>query len=352
MQFGLLISQIFTFRAIKCLYVLALIFLVIVISACQQYSVGDSYLNELSNVLEVSRTELILKPKPTLRRMADKRLMRERVYQKLPKLSEKDSLSIREFLSIKQCRLQQTIAEKNNSLAFIEQAPACINTLRQERKNSLAEKIAINLDYKKQVVSSMLWNAILNEDENRRFWKVSTEEKLKVTSAEVNSHLSEALTSLGEFIELARNHRSTKQINLEEALSHLRNGRGGEIYNNYQVLAQTLDQANQMINKAINKPFCHAGHNNPKVNYFLNVVTQRFIGEIQKNANQLELNFLQTVAPMQTIEDFLSDSEPAEYAQWRGQRNIDFKQLRNATKQHVNNIQKLFKQCGLSQFKN
>lgn len=362
MCFKFLISQTFSYKAIKCLFSLTVITSFIFISACQQKSVGDSYLNELSNVLEVSKDELVPKHHPALKRLASKRLMRESVYQNFPILSEKDSLSIREFLSIKQCRLQQTLAEKNNSLgkiappsqqllnslAFIEQAPECIETLRQEGNYTLAEKISSNLDYKKQTIPSVLWNAILNEDENRRFWKVSTEKKLNVAIGETSTHLSDALFSLEEFIKLAANHNSTKHINLEEVLSHLRNGRGGEIYNNYQALAQILDQANQLINKAINKPFCHAGHKNPKANYFMNVVTNRFIGEIQKSANQIELNFRQTVVPMQKIEDFLSDYEPTEYAQWRMARNTAFKQLRNAPKLHVKSIQALFEQCGLS----
>lgn len=94
------------------------------------------------------------------------------------------SISIREFLSLRQCELHLVIAKRNsligkvapasqllfNDLQILNTAPKCIDQLVKGNNQLMAEKLINYVEQKESLIIIALWKAILGSRENTLFW--------------------------------------------------------------------------------------------------------------------------------------------------------------------------------------
>ena len=141
------------------------ILLVLVLCGCKpDKNLADDYVQRLENVLDVSGKKTDVKA-PKFPDPRDLKI----------ELSASE-LSIREFLSLRECELHTTIARRNsligkvakpsqllfNNIRILEQGPDCLNTLDNA---TLSKKLKQFLDKKHSEIGQSLWFALLAQDE-------------------------------------------------------------------------------------------------------------------------------------------------------------------------------------------
>ena len=384
--------------------------LCVFLTACNgtDEAIFQRYLTRLNNVLDQTislehqaipssnTTKNTYKFKQALRLPDKKRLT--------PTLLNQDnaaSIGILDFLSIKQCAVQRTIAEKNNHLGkvastsqqllntirFIQQSPACLEWLKQNDKMRLHAKLNTSYQHKQAVLPYLLWQAVINEQEYRDFWSIPLtlgdypQQQLPKMVAALQALYFHAQQYLAQVpITAEQSESSIKQerqaprqttikqtpaqqttartqtinkdvsvqpLDFEEALGILRHGDGGRLLKSYQQLSTQLEHANQLIIAALNQPFCHPQHSRPEAKILQTVVNKVFIGEIQRHANALNQRY-QTIMPLVLrLEELLSAYESPDYRHWRLTRDKIFSHARSAPKRHILLLNRLYQQCGL-----
>jgi len=334
---------------------LILVSLILLLSACNKdgISVSNDYLNRLQSVLEI---ELELnKPNTTLRFPQRRQLKSD---------NSNSVLSIREFLSLRQCKLHTVIAQRNslmgkvalpsqllfNDLQILQHAPACIEKLNASNQSNLAEKL---VDYQQQKIQHLdhsLWQAILGEQENMQFWRVREQPANYPQS--FNNDATKNIKHLLQFVQQVQhgvydlNAQQADQI--EQHLQQLSLADAGTLFQRLIQIKIDLEIANKVIVKRMKKPLCLTGQPTQKSRYFKNVVNQFFISKVQVEAVHLTQRYQQLMSDYLLLEKRLWQAAPKAYQQWKLQRDQEFQQALTASKTHVSHIKQLFEQCGLS----
>ena len=269
---------------------------------------------------------------------------------------QQQSIGILEFLSLDECKIQQTIAEKNNnlgkvasqsqqllnSIAFISYSPACLALLKENGKNQLNKKLKDSLQIKKKQLPALLWQATLNEAEYRAFWKTANIDFSYPESLPPKQ--ADAIKQLIKFTQNTLNFTEIDQ-NLEDTLGVIRLGDGGQLFSAYAHLHHQLNIANEIVEKALNKPFCSAGRTNAKIKILNNMMTVFFIPEIQQLSNQLNMRYQAIMPHILQLEELHIETEHSNFRDWRIKRNQFFDLARNSTRKHVKLINQLYQQC-------
>lgn len=276
----------------------------------------------------------------------------------------KNSLSIREFLSLRECKLHVVIAQRNsiigkvapasqllfNDLKILQHAPNCINKLLEINNVSMAKKIASFEELKKKLIINSLWNAILGEHENTLFWHSQKQPKDYPKSLNIQS--IESIKALLVFVEKVKqkevvfSKQETSQI--EQHLKVLKSGDGGYLLSKLMELDNHLQKANTAIKMRLEKPLCLRSKPTEKAIFFKNVVTKYFIDKVQVRAVELTQRYHQLMPDYIRLELALKKGEPPAYKQWRTQRDKQLLMSLNSSKKHVQQVQLLFSQCGLN----
>jgi len=332
----------------------ALYFLLLFLSACSnsETTASGEYLQRLQRVLDV---KIDLQKPPTLDFPSARSLKFDQV---------ESALTIREFLSLRQCKLHTIIAQRNsligkvavpsqllfNDLNILKYIPACIETLRAEKQFKLADKLVTYQQLKISNIDQALWQAILGQQENASFWRIR-QQPLDYPQS-FNNKAAESLRALAVFIEAVQggdydfDQKQSDQI--EYHLQQLNFSDAGMLYRRLAELRTNLSIANQTIAARLEKPLCLTGLPTQKARYFKNVVNQFFIGEVQVDAVHLGQRYEQLLSDYLLLEQRLWKATPKVYQQWKLKRDQDLQLALSASKAHVSYIKKLFDQCGLS----
>ena len=277
-----------------------------------------------------------------------------------------DSIALLDFLGMSDCQLQQTLAQRNSSLgklgtdsqrllqdlAFIQQAPACIELLQQQQNDDLAQQLQIALDNRQSRLAALIWHATLGAREFNLFWQAPPLPGDYPT--QTGPELLAALESLQRLSAnwLAGNYEddyAQSSSTLESALAAIRGGDGGLLYRSLALQAAYLQQANAMSEQRLQRqPLCFPGRPNPQGDILFNVVQKFWLQGLQGWSAQLSQRYYQLWPALQSLEATLAPGEPQSYQQWRQQRDRQIEQLVQAPRHHVAAIRPLLAQCGLA----
>ena len=315
------------------------------------------YLTRLSNVLEVpidshanssketSTTHFPSFPKP----------------RNLQFSAIKGELSIREFLSLRECKLHTTIAHRNSligkvssasqrlfsDLRILQQGPECITQLGE---SVLAKKLQQFLDLKQSQIQQTLWSALLAQNEHRKFWQANDYDPRYPTIIEIET--SNSLNALAVFsrnILIGKYDFSDAEFtSVEQHLGQLRFGDGGRLLSRYLEQLNKLNIANNIIRTRLKRPLCFEQKTNTQARYFDNVIRTYFILNVQRNAVQLNQRAETLITAHQQLEEPLLQYANKDYQEWVNRRNSLLSQAKTATTEHVKLIQKLYAQCNLT----
>ena len=277
--------------------------------------------------------------------------------------SLQQDLSIREFMSMRQCRLHTIIANKNSQmgklapasqvffsdLKILQYGSECITQLIDDDQVALAEKLKRYLSSKESLIDQVMWQAILGSDENAKFWSRSNR-----IENYPNELTVEPLHSIESLIELIKDVQETnysisaeRELEIETALRTLSYGDGGLLLQRLAQINTGLGEADELILQAIDKPVCFNGGSNQKSEYLKNVVLKFFIGQVQPNLVSLLQRYQQLMPHYLQLEDLLSRSAPPAYQHWQVERQKLFEQAHHSAKRHVSKLQQIFTQCGI-----
>ena len=282
---------------------------------------------------------------------------RERLYS-----AESEALSIREFLSLRKCRLHTLIATKNSligkvapssqhlflDLDILHHGPACVDQLRRDNQTGLADKLEQFLAQKETRVPELLWHALLGSNENAQLWMVR---KIDRYPQQVPGDIEESLLGLSRFAAAVLagkyNFSPANNDDIETLLSALRHGDAGLLLHELSQLDRQLQNANLVVQQRLSRPLCLQPQPTPQARYFENVVRQQFIERVQRHAVALQQRYTQLLPAYRELESLLQAYEPPVYRQWRGQRDTQLDAGLSASKKHAQQLQRLYQQCGL-----
>ncbi|QFU77955.1 DUF3080 family protein [Halioglobus maricola] len=271
-----------------------------------------------------------------------------------------DDLDVLDFMDLRGCTLQETIGKRNSvlgrhardsqrlllELEFLRRAPACIEMLRRDGDNALAEQLTRNMATKHEQLPARIFNATLGNDEYARFWRPATLSRQypdSTSSAPVAALASvNALASRWLAGDYAADNRE-----FELLLYDLSIGDGGTLWLALDQQAAWLDAANSVLaTYAANGPMCR-GQIRPEAADILPAVVKRFfIQDIQPRAAKLGQRYHQLLPPVQALETLLEDALPDNYRSWQRRRDQDLENYRDAPRFHVRQLQTLLGSCG------
>lgn len=340
-----------------CIFVLSLL-----ASACARET-GDAYLenylDRLGNVLDKTPEDYMpatVAPKLTYHQWGVSGRLTGAAS------SEKQSISILDFLSLYGCDLQMVVAEGNSSLGkfapasqvllrnlrFLHYTPACVENLNPQDDAELIEQLRKEQLAKKQQLPSLIWRVIFNDAEAKQFWR--SPHSLADYPGQVSIDPELSVSRLGVLAEgwLKGNH--LEGVNeLERLLGDLRTGDGGALIKAYSLLNQQLTIANKMLEAYIAEEQCVRGLPTIDTTILQNVVEKFFVGEVQVWAADLNRRVYSLVHAYQGLEARFAEVETEAYRDWRTARDEYFESSIGATAEHVGLLQKAMHFC--SEFK-
>jgi hypothetical protein len=269
-------------------------------------------------------------------------------------------LSIREFLSLRECKLHTVIAHRNSQLgkvssvsqrlfsdlAMLHLGPQCVAQLGEIE---LATKLSLFLKQKETNLDTLLWYALLGQSENASFWH--DKQNNKQYPLELSIDVSADIIGLKKFAsrvihgERLFSPEETSQV--ERYLGHLRAGDGGRLLGEYQHLINGLEKANSVIQQRLDSPLCLSATPTQNARYFANVINTRFIEHVQKHSVRLDQRAEKLLSAYYYLEKPLMAYAAIDYQRWAQKRDAFIQEGQAATLQHVRLVQQLYKQCGL-----
>lgn len=332
----------------KPLSALVITTLIVGLSACSDAPVTQVYLDRLSNVLKVELSESHADSVA----WGDLQLPAEQQRLITPASDLAGTLSIREFMGLKQCRLHHVLAQRNspmgrlavasqqliNDVQIIRAIPACIKTIEGSQPK-LAKKLRATLQSKRDQLDEAVARALIAGPEYSAFWR------LHKNATPIQDSL--AADSLDYFISLLQG-QTVALGELEQHLDRLRQGGAGQWLSQLMILASAMETANQLVEERLRNPLCLNNTPTTQATYFSNVVDKVYIAQVQSQAVVLERIATSLMPAISTIEEELLEQLSPSYHAWRLARNESISRGRQAAKNHTQRLAKLYKQCGLS----
>lgn len=264
-----------------------------------------------------------------------------------------------DFLELKGCALQTTIARRNSSLgrvappsqrllldlAFLREAPACIDAQAARGNAELAGLLREAAELKRTQLPALIFNATLAGPEYRDFWRARS-----VDGRYPENTGSTVITALEHVDEAARRwlegDYAADDRRFELALGDIARGDGGELMEVLGRQRAWLAAANGMIATALEPgPLCAFGQT-PRAAPILRTVVQKyFIGEVQRRAAAVSQRDRQLLPPLLALEQRLRSVLPEPYTVWRRARSAFLDKGRDAPALHVGRLQSLLGSC-------
>lgn len=274
-----------------------------------------------------------------------------------------DSVDGLDFLRLRGCALQTTVARRNSSLgrvappsqllllelAFLREAPACITQLENEGETILAELLVDSLERKKAALPARIFNATLGSSEFRAFWQTP------MTPADYPANTSSLVVTAAEQLSKDTNRwlsgdYEADESRLELALSEIAQGDGGALLRAFIRQASTLGSADKMLQVQIDTgSLCEAEQTSDAAPILRTVVQKFFAGRVQPWLAALNQRYHSLLPPMSRLEQRLhtdlGEALPAEYLAWRRTRDTALSDTLQAPVSHVRQLQLLLGEC-------
>lgn len=306
------------------------------------------YLQRLSRALDIDFKPPTAAPAPTPPRA-----------QTLQLSLEGGSLDGLDFLRLRGCALQTTVARRNSSLgrlappsqrlllelAFLREAPACIDTLRDGGDGALAARLAEAGEQKRRQLPALIFNATLGNREFRDFWRGdgALHSYPEGTSSLVVTALERIDADTQRWL---RGDYRADESGFELALSDISRGDGGELLRALQLQTTWLAGANRALDQRLGRgKLCRAGLRPRAAPILRSVVKQYFIGEIQPWSASVNQRYHELLTPLQSLERQLEAALPGPYRQWRARLGAILARGRAAPARHVGRLQTLLGPC-------
>ncbi len=330
--------------------------LFVFLSACSNNNAPYSdYSQRLSNVLEINlATAEITTVTARYPNFTTPKL--DTVY------SQKNRISIREFLGLRQCKLHTVIAQRNsqmgkvatasqllkNDLAILDTGPHCLRVLEE---SDLKKTLSQYLSAKRQQLPTVLWNALLAQAEYRTLWRQRSHDASypdTVSSASVVDDLVLLDTFVRRVLSGDYKVSEAQFSHIELALGRIRHGDAGQLLSELLQLQSALQIANTVVESRLTQKLCLQATPTPKAKHVQNVVNKFFITNVQARAVKLQQRHQALMPAIHSLEGLLLKYANTDYQQWVSQRNQLLKSGLRAAQQHANKLQALYKQCGLT----
>lgn len=340
----------------------AALVLVIALSACDSASTAssawDDYLTRLGRVLDVPIPDSAPPPYPHFPRTRDLSLT----------FSQSD-INLLEFLRLRRCKLRETLAERNSilgrhgdassrlifDLRFLNEAPACIDTLNADDDSELAAALTTTQATKQRELPARIFMALLAGAEFQQLWQPPQRQR--------DYPPQQADPAVQALRQWQRWQAAWLQGNwqhdgdaLLNTLGEIRHGRGGELLAFQQTTLDGLRRSTAMIRQRVEgRPLCLNRQPVKEARYFQNVVSQFFITRLQRQAsaaNRHQLALLRVVrqieADLATALSARGAAFPKAYQHWQEQRDALLDATKAAQRGHVAAVEALLTQCGLA----
>ncbi len=308
----------------------------------------ETYTTRLARPLDVEITAPARSPLPALPRA-----------EALQIPTTRSALDGMDFLRLRGCALQATVARRNSTLgriappsqrlllelSFLHEAPPCIDKLRDDGEDELATVLEVAQKQKKSQLPALIFNATLGTREFRDFWRGG--EHLGNYPEQTSSLV---VTALEYVVESSRRwlggDYTADASEFELALSDISRGDGGELLQALGRQEAWLAVANEAIDERLKAgELCRAGLE-PKAAPILRTVVQKyFVGEVQPWSAALNQRYHALLDPMETLEGQLASVRPQAYRQWQQQRTALLEASRSAPALHVRRLQALLGPC-------
>lgn len=272
---------------------------------------------------------------------------------------EGDSLDGLDFLRLRGCALQTTVARRNSSLgrvappsqrlllelAFLRDAPACIEKLRDEGKGPLAGLLAATMSSKQEQLPALIFNATLGNVEYREFWRENN--RSSDYPARTSSLVVTALEQVaGDAQRWLSGDYRVNERSFELALSDIARGDGGSLRAALRLQTIALEQGNRMIERRLSEGNLCQGGLRPDAAPILRTVVQKyFVGTVQPWSASLNQRYHQLLPPLLALEALLKQDLPRDYLSWRMVREAEMQQALGAPARHVKRLQDLLGSC-------
>lgn len=264
-----------------------------------------------------------------------------------------------DFLRLRGCALQQTVAQRNSSLGrlappsqrllleltFLRDVPACIELQRDKGNGELAALLEEARALKQKQLPVLILNATLANEEYRELWRARplAADYPAQTSGEVVAALA-AITAAAERW-LAGDYRSD-DIAFETSLGIIAGADGGELLTALGRQSTYLDAASEALRqRAAAGSLCPGGRQPRAATILRTVVTKFFIGDVQPRAAALSRRGHELLPPIRRLEALLEGVLPDAYRDWRDRREQQFTHADAAPKRHVRAVQSLLGDC-------
>lgn len=264
-----------------------------------------------------------------------------------------------DFLRLRGCALQNTVARRNSSLgrvappsqrlllelAFLREAPACIEKLTADSRLELASVIKEGAALKRTQLRALIFNATLGNREYRDFWRAQTVPQ--DYPAQISSRVVTALEHVTINAErwLAGDYRAD-DIEFELALSEIARGDGGELMGALAQQAAYLEAGNSIIGDSIaTGPLCTKATRDPAAKIVRSVVSKFFVTRVQARGADLNQRAYVLMTPTAKLEALLAPALPKDFRDWRQQRDAKMQDALQAPSRHVAQLQLLLGAC-------
>ena len=270
-----------------------------------------------------------------------------------------DALDGLDFLRLRGCALQATVARRNSSLgrvappsqrlllelAFLREAPPCIAKLSQEGEEELAQLLRLAVRNKTAQLPALIYNATLASAEFRDFWRATS---LPRDYPEHTSSL--VVTALEQIVEdsqrwLAGDYGADER-RLELALSTVARGDGGELLRALLVQRNVLAEGDELIREHLaDGPLCQEGLRPRAAEILRTVARKYFVGRVQTWSASVGKRFHDMSPAISELEGALAEVLPAPYQDWQQTRDQILSDGMAAPAQHVTQLQALLGSC-------
>jgi len=272
--------------------------------------------------------------------------------------ADQSTLDLLDYLSMRGCKLQQVVSERNNQLGrladpitmlffdlrFIALAPACITALRSEDPQT-AQLISEALASKLTKRNAHIEQAVLLSDEMMTFWKHST-----FTQITPQSTLEEviALNALSQQVMQLKRGELLEVSTIYESLQPLNSGLGGKLLGGWLSLSQHLQEAEHHLDQFIERrPLCFNEQSNARANRFEGLVTQRFATSVQREFNRLEQATRKVMPAVAELERSLATGQTSALTAFQAERDQLIDKTRALLVSHVQRLGDTLGTCGL-----
>lgn len=270
------------------------------------------------------------------------------------------NLDALDFLDLRGCELQVTVGKANSSLGrmardsqrllldleYLRLAPACVEQLRGEGEQTLANQLQAEWARKRAQLPARIFNATLANSEFRDLWKpaaLAPEYPGRAGSTPVTAlETINALATRWLGGDYSADNEAFELLLYDASL-----GDAGTLWRALGHQAAWLEQANQLVKVRLDRgPLCAPDRRPEAAEIVPNVVRKFFIAGIQPRAAELGRRYHALLPPVRALERQLDAVLPGDYRSWRDARDAALAHMADSPRHHAQRIQALLASCG------